>query len=163
MAHGVAKGDVVALMMPNRPEYLAVWLGITRAGGVVALLNTNLSGSALAHCVNIVAAKHIIVDAALIEGFSTAEPHLVAGPEFWCHGGAPEGYERLDTRIDALPDTPDPRGRTPAAHDRGPVPLHLHQRHDRPAEGREHQPLSRAGHHVRLHRRDARQARRPHL
>jgi hypothetical protein len=113
MAHGVAKGDVVALMMPNRPEYLAVWLGITRAGGVVALLNTNLSGSPLAHCVNIVAAKHIIVDAALIEGFSTAEPYLVAGPEFWCHGAAPEGYERLDTRIDALPDTPIAAGELP--------------------------------------------------
>ena len=93
MAHGIVKGGVVALMMPNRPEASwPVWLGIARAGGVVALLNTNLSGSALAHCVNIVAAKHIIVDAALIEGFSTAEPHLVAGSEFWCHGGAPEGY-----------------------------------------------------------------------
>ena len=35
MAHGITKGDVVALMMPNRPEFLAVWLGITRAGGKV--------------------------------------------------------------------------------------------------------------------------------
>src|SRR4051794_41118598 len=26
--HGIGKGDVVALMMPNRPEYLCVWLGI---------------------------------------------------------------------------------------------------------------------------------------
>ena len=72
MAHGVAKGDVVALMMPNRPEYLAVWLGIARAGGVIALLNTNLTGTALAHCVNIVKAKHVIVDAALVDGFRTA-------------------------------------------------------------------------------------------
>ena len=39
-----AKGDVVALLMPNRAEYLAIWLGITRVGGVVALINTNLSG-----------------------------------------------------------------------------------------------------------------------
>src|SRR3954463_14414960 len=36
------KGGVVALLMPNRPEYMAVWLGITRVGGVVALVNTNL-------------------------------------------------------------------------------------------------------------------------
>ena len=73
MAHGITKGDVVALMMPNRPEFLAIWLGITRAGGVVALLNTNLSGAALAHCVNIVEARHVIVDAALIRTFRTAE------------------------------------------------------------------------------------------
>jgi len=113
MAHGITKGDVVALMMPNRPEYLAVWLGIARAGGVIALLNTNLTGAALAHCVNIVSAKHIIVDAALIAGFRTAEPHLKAGPLFWCHGGSPEGYERLDTRIDALPDGPIPESELP--------------------------------------------------
>ena len=72
MANGIGKGDVVALMMPNRPEYLAVWLGIARAGGVTALLNTNLTGAALAHCVNIVKPKHVIVDAALIDGFRTA-------------------------------------------------------------------------------------------
>src|SRR5438477_13196414 len=31
---GLGKGDTVCLMMPNRPEYLALWLGITRIGGV---------------------------------------------------------------------------------------------------------------------------------
>src|SRR2546427_9444246 len=36
---GVAKGDVVCLLMPNRPEYMASWLGISSVGGVVALLN----------------------------------------------------------------------------------------------------------------------------
>ena len=35
------------LVMPNRPEYLAIWLGVTRVGGVVALLNTNLAGQSL--------------------------------------------------------------------------------------------------------------------
>src|SRR5262245_20113376 len=44
LAQGLAKGDVVALLMTNRPEYVAIWLGITRAGGTVALLNTNLAG-----------------------------------------------------------------------------------------------------------------------
>ena len=34
---------MVALLMPNRAEYLAIWLGITRIGGVVALINTNLA------------------------------------------------------------------------------------------------------------------------
>ena len=26
---GLAKGETVCLMMPNRPEYLAIWLGLT--------------------------------------------------------------------------------------------------------------------------------------
>src|SRR5712692_1224147 len=61
LRQGLAKGDVVALLMPNRPEYMAIWLGITRAGGIVALINTNLSGPSLAHCINIVAPRHLIV------------------------------------------------------------------------------------------------------
>src|SRR5437867_737317 len=48
----LAKGDAVCLLMPNRPEYMAIWLGITRVGGVVALLNTQLAGPSLAHCLN---------------------------------------------------------------------------------------------------------------
>ena len=47
-------GDVVCLLMPNRPEYLAIWLGFARVGGIVALINTNLRGEALAHCLDIV-------------------------------------------------------------------------------------------------------------
>ena len=52
---GLAKGDVVCLLMTNRPEYLAIWLGITSAGAVVSLLNTNLAGASLAHCIRAVA------------------------------------------------------------------------------------------------------------
>src|SRR4051794_35089563 len=29
LSNGIGKGDTVALLMPNRPEYLAVWLGVT--------------------------------------------------------------------------------------------------------------------------------------
>src|SRR5262249_4435118 len=58
LAHGVAKGDTVGLLMPNRPDYMAAWLGISRVGGVVALLNTNLTGRPLAHCTDIVTPRH---------------------------------------------------------------------------------------------------------
>ncbi|MGQ7791969.1 long-chain-acyl-CoA synthetase [Faunimonas sp. B44] len=112
-ANGVAKGDTVALLMPNRPEYLAIWLGIARAGGVTALLNTNLTGPALGHCINIVHAKHIIVEASLVDAFKTAETHLDPGPKLWCHGGAPAGWERIDTVIDRFPDAPIPAGERP--------------------------------------------------
>jgi fatty-acyl-CoA synthase len=102
--HGIGKGDCVALFMPNRPEYLAVWLGVARAGGVTALLNTNLTGPALAHCVNIVRPKHVIVDEPLIAAFQTAEPHLDPGPARWAAGAAPQGWQRLDVALSDLPD-----------------------------------------------------------
>jgi fatty-acyl-CoA synthase len=46
---GLKKGDVVCLLMTNRPEYFAIWLGITSVGAVVSLLNTNLVGASLGH------------------------------------------------------------------------------------------------------------------
>src|SRR5215472_16604016 len=86
LAQDLGKGETVGLLMPNRPDYLAAWLGITRVGGVVALLNTNLAGRALAHCIDIAAPRHMIVAAELIESFAGAQPHLTARPRLWSHG-----------------------------------------------------------------------------
>jgi fatty-acyl-CoA synthase len=57
--HGIA-GKIVALLMPNCADYVAVWLGLTRVGCTVALLNTNLPHKALAHCRQISGAQFLI-------------------------------------------------------------------------------------------------------
>src|SRR5580704_15170885 len=88
LSQGLAKGDTVCLLMPNRPEYLAVWLGITKIGGVVALLNTNLTGSLLAHCINLVDAKQVIVAAEFVNQFTTAIPYLSGEVTTWVHRSA---------------------------------------------------------------------------
>src|SRR3569623_446945 len=46
---GLRRGDTVALVMPNRLEYLAIWLGFSKVGVATALVNNNLTGAALAH------------------------------------------------------------------------------------------------------------------
>lgn len=46
---GIGRGSVVGLLMENRPEYLAIWLGLAKVGAVTALLNTHLRAEALAH------------------------------------------------------------------------------------------------------------------
>ena len=43
-AQGLRKGDVVALFMPNRPEYICIWTGGSKLGCITALINTNLTG-----------------------------------------------------------------------------------------------------------------------
>src|SRR3954452_23715551 len=86
LAQGLAKGETVCLLMPNRPEYMAIWLGITNVGGVVSLLNTYLTGPSLGHCINIVSPKHIIVAAELSEAFNSAHPHLATNAKIWAHG-----------------------------------------------------------------------------
>jgi fatty-acyl-CoA synthase len=93
---GLAKGSAVGLLMPNRPEYMAIWLGITRVGGVVALLNTNLVGPSLAHCIDVAGAGHIIVGAELIEAFRTAQQYLTTGPKVWQHGGHARDLPNID-------------------------------------------------------------------
>ena len=59
VSQGIA-GKTVALLMHNCPEYVAIWLGLTRVGCKVALLNTNLRRDALTHCINVSAAKYLI-------------------------------------------------------------------------------------------------------
>jgi fatty-acyl-CoA synthase len=98
--HGLVRGDAVCLFMPNRPEYMAIWLGITRAGGVVSLLNTNLTGPSLAHCINLVAPKHIIVAAELVDPLTTALGDLAGGPTIWAHGTDHDDFPRIDRDIE---------------------------------------------------------------
>jgi fatty-acyl-CoA synthase len=109
LQEGIAKGDVVALLMPNRPEYLAIWLGLTRAGATVALLNTSLTGSSLAHCIDIVAARHVIVAAECLGAIESTAGFVKAAPKVWLHGDpGPHagGHPRIDLAVAALDGGP---------------------------------------------------------
>jgi fatty-acyl-CoA synthase len=97
---GIAKGDVVCLLMTNRPEYMAIWLGITSVGGVVSLLNTNLPGPSLAHSINVVLPKHIIVAAEFSDQWSATLPSLSVAPTIWMHGGDHDSFQRIDVQIE---------------------------------------------------------------
>jgi fatty-acyl-CoA synthase len=106
LAQGVGKGDVVGLLMTNRPEYLAIWLGISSVGGVVSLLNVNLTGSSLAHCVNVVSPGHLIVASEFAGQLAAALPALSRAPMIWIHGSEPSSWARLDLKIEAIPGDP---------------------------------------------------------
>jgi fatty-acyl-CoA synthase len=103
---GVAHGDTVCLMMPNRPEYLAIWLGITRVGAIVSLLNTSLSGAGLAHCISIVAPKHIIVAAELLGAVEAARHRLANQPRIWVHGAHAASFPRIERVIERQSGAP---------------------------------------------------------
>src|SRR5215469_3231608 len=110
LAQDLRKGEVVCLMMPNRPEFFAIWLGIVSAGGAVALLNTNLAGTALAHCIDLVAPKHVIVADTLVPAVASSELHLRTTPRIWPHGTA----DGIDRAIAALSDAPLTAAERPA-------------------------------------------------
>jgi acyl-CoA synthetase (AMP-forming)/AMP-acid ligase II len=69
-AIGIGHGDVVALVMENRPEFLWHVFGLHKLGAIASLINTNLQGEPLAHAVRICAPKHIVVGSEIWSRFA---------------------------------------------------------------------------------------------
>lgn len=65
ISQGFQRGDEVALMMENRPEYVAIWLGLAKAGLVSALINTNQRLNSLVHSLTVVNTKAVIFSSEL--------------------------------------------------------------------------------------------------
>lgn len=103
---GVAPGDVIALLMPNCPDYVAIWLGLTRVGAIVSLLNTNLVGDSLAHVVNTASPRHLIVAGELETAAQAILPSLPSTLRRWVHGSDCEGAARIDFAAERLPRDP---------------------------------------------------------
>lgn len=74
---GFKEGDVVALFMENRLQYVGLWLGMAKIGIEAALINFNLRLEALVHCVNISNAKAVVFSSELSEGEKPKPPQMV--------------------------------------------------------------------------------------
>jgi fatty-acyl-CoA synthase len=107
-AIGLGKGDVVSLLMENRPEYIMAWLGLIKSGAVAALINTHLTGQPLAHCIQIAGAKHLILDGGLAASYASALGSLEMRPTLWATDGVRPGCEDLDAMLLAQSDAPMP-------------------------------------------------------
>jgi fatty-acyl-CoA synthase len=111
LSAGIKVGDTVCLLMPGRPDYIAAWLGITKVGGVAALINTKLVGLSLSHCINVADADHIVLAEDLRAVFETAAPHLTRTTKIWmhgegtCHAGRENNIEMVLERMDESPLT----------------------------------------------------------
>ena len=88
------RGQTVALFMPNRIDYFAIWYGLSKIGVVTALINNQLSGLPLAHCLNISGASHLVMDAETAPVFEAARPLLEKAPPQWVLGPAPGDQQR---------------------------------------------------------------------
>jgi fatty-acyl-CoA synthase len=106
LERGIRKGDVVGLVMENRPEYLMAWLGVVKLGGVVALLNTNLRGTALAHSIGVSGARHLIVGHELTSAYAGATAELDTRPTPWFTGGISASGENLDAALAQMSPAP---------------------------------------------------------
>jgi len=117
LAQGIGKGDVIGVLIENRPEMLVTVLAIAKVGAVSALLNTGQSGDTLAHSLNLVAPVAVVVGEERLSAFSAIRQRVDLAPtRVWfvadrdtssdC-GIAPAGFVNLMSACaDACSDNP---------------------------------------------------------
>jgi crotonobetaine/carnitine-CoA ligase len=110
---GVAPAEGVAIMMPNRPEFLYVFFATQKLGTCAVPVNIALKGEGLAYILNHSEARSIIIAWDLLENLAAIRPSLAAAirvivdtteapPEFQL----PAGAVALDALMKAAPAEP---------------------------------------------------------
>lgn len=64
---GIGKGDKVAILMGNRPEFLFLWFGLAKLGAVEVPINTAHRGDILAYMVNKADCRLIVAESACLD------------------------------------------------------------------------------------------------
>ena len=85
-SRNLKRGDTIALIMHNRVEYVAAWFGFSKIGVATALINNNLSGPALAHCLNISGAFNVVSDEDCWKAADDARPLVDRDIMLWVMG-----------------------------------------------------------------------------
>ena len=114
---GAMRGETVALMMGNRPEYFAIWLGLIQAGLIVALISPDLRAPAVAHALKVACARRVIAAAECADVCADAIAGLDDGIEILVHGDGQSDRRRIDLAVS------DQSGEALAEGERRPVSL----------------------------------------
>ncbi|NKS17121.1 long-chain-acyl-CoA synthetase [Rhodococcus hoagii] len=93
---GVERGDVVGILMKNRPETLLLTLAAVKLGAVAGMLNHNQRGEVLAHSLSLLDSRVLVVGEECDEAISSLS-------------GAPHGDTVLSAgKLDELAESADP-------------------------------------------------------
>ncbi len=81
---GIARGDTVSVIMENRIEFIATLVALNKLGAIGGLINTNLTGRQLAHCITVTESKKCIFGAEVGTGLSeiTGDIPLTEGTDY---------------------------------------------------------------------------------
>ena len=101
---GFVRGDIIAVLMPNCPDFFALWMGLAKVGVESAFLNYNIRGESLLHSVKTCKARAILVS-------NESEDHVRAiGTELdkslisvWVVGGSGKNAVQVETRSECRP------------------------------------------------------------
>ena len=101
---GIEKGELVAIVGQNSPEYLMLWFALDAVGAVPAFINCNLTKQPLVHCVKIAGSRFLLAE--------TDRRQLVQPCEEELRGAGVETVYYDAQSISLLSDsTPIPRSR----------------------------------------------------
>ncbi len=75
-AQGLKSGDSASLFMENRIEFLATVIALNKLGVIAALINTNLRGRPLVHCVSVTDSAKCIFGAELADALGEIREEL---------------------------------------------------------------------------------------
>ena len=107
LSQGLKAGESVALLLPNCSAYVAAWMGLAKLGVASALINNNLSGAALAHCLSISGATHVVTDMACLPLIGSIRAGLARPLTYWLIDAQPEALadniKALDLKSPLLP------------------------------------------------------------
>jgi long-chain acyl-CoA synthetase len=87
-ASGIGPGDVVALQLPNIPQFLIAYFGILKAGGVVVPLNVLLKAPEVAYHLRDCSARALITWAGVLEEAATGAKEADVTQVYAVGGGA---------------------------------------------------------------------------
>jgi fatty-acyl-CoA synthase len=99
---GVKRGDIVAILLLNCPEYLEVTFAVNKLGGIWLPLNYRLAGAELAYILNHSEAKMLISEAEFDPVIREVRRDIPEVRQFICMGKkVPPGWESYDLLLEA--------------------------------------------------------------
>ncbi len=83
VAHGLARngvraGEMIAVMLPNSPEFMLAWFALAKLGAIEAPINTAFKGPGLAHVLNVTGSRLLVVDDAYVQALEPIADSLTA-------------------------------------------------------------------------------------
>ena len=75
-SEGVTRGDTVSVIMENRIEFLALIVGVNKLGATAALINTNLQGRPLTHCITVTESKKCVFGSEVADAMAEVKADL---------------------------------------------------------------------------------------
>jgi crotonobetaine/carnitine-CoA ligase len=104
---GVTKGDHVAIMLPNCPEYLYCWFGLAKLGALTVTINTQFRGESLKYLVEASDSQLVVVAPDFLPQYDEIAPKIKGVRRVVFDTTKKAGNnESLDTLFRESPTTP---------------------------------------------------------